>query len=65
MFVRGPAIVNSLVVCVWQKQFKNFEEAKEAVDVWVNFYNTERPHQTIGYETPERFYQSTGLRKIA
>jgi putative transposase len=43
--------------CVWQKQFKNFEEAKRAVDQWVEFYNRERPHQALGYETPQRFYQ--------
>jgi putative transposase len=44
--------------CVWQNQFKNFEEAKFAVDRWAKFYNQERPHQSLGYETPERFYQT-------
>lgn len=42
--------------CVWQRPFKNFEEAKKAVDAWVLQYNQERPHQTLGYETPQRFY---------
>jgi len=54
--------------CVWQNQFRNFEEAKKAVDRWMEFYNTERPHQALGYETPQRFYgkqYNLSLRKIA
>jgi len=54
--------------CVWQHQFKNFEEAKVAVDAWVKFYNTKRPHQSIGYETTHRFYankSNRGLREVA
>lgn len=54
--------------CVWQQQFRNFEEAKVAVDKWVQFYNEERPHQTLGYETPQRFFAKNlnqSLRKIA
>jgi len=51
--------------CVWQNQFKNFEEAKSAVDKWVAFYNAERPHQTLNYDTPAAFYESEGVRNIA
>jgi putative transposase len=54
--------------CVWQNQFRNFEEAKAAVDQWVTFYNSERPHQSLGYETPQRFYQKKqqqSLRSVA
>ena len=53
---------------VWQHQFRNFKEAKTAVDKWVMFYNTERPHQALGYETPQRYYAKQydlSLRKIA
>ena len=42
--------------------------AKEKVDKWAEFYNQERPHQTLGYETPNRFYDKQynfSLRKIA
>lgn len=42
--------------CVWQKSFKNFAEAKTAVDAWMVQYNQDRPHQTLGYETPQRFF---------
>jgi len=52
--------------CVWQYQFKNFEEAKDAVDKWIHHYNNERPHQTLGYLTPAEFYnQHESVRKIA
>lgn len=50
--------------CVWQKPFKNFEQAKEAVDKWVIQYNQDRPHQTLAYETPQRFYERS-LRTVA
>lgn len=43
--------------CVWQHQFRNFEEAKPIVEKWVQDYNIQRPHQTLGYETPQRFFQ--------
>jgi len=43
--------------CVWQKQFRNFAEAKTDVDAWISRYNQERPHQTLKYETPQRFYE--------
>ena len=52
--------------CVWQYQFKDFEEAKEAVDKWIHHYNNERPHQTLGYLTPVEFYdQSNCIREVA
>lgn len=50
--------------CVWQNQFKNFNEAKPKVDAWIKQYNQDRPHQTLGYETPQRFYQRS-LRSAA
>lgn len=50
--------------CVWQYKFNNFEEAKIAVDSWIQRYNTERPHQTLSYETPAKFYEKS-LRTVA
>lgn len=53
--------------CVWQYQFKNFDEAKQAVDKWIEDYNNNRPHQALAYKTPVEFY--TGklevIRKVA
>jgi putative transposase len=67
---KGNAVIERLFrslkeECVWQQQFRNFEEAKIAVDAWVTFYNAERPHQSIGYETPQRFYKKQSLGKVA
>lgn len=45
--------------CVWQHQFKSFDEAKAFVDQWVKQYNEDRPHQTLNYLTPAQFYEKT------
>lgn len=50
--------------CVWQQSFKSFAEAKPKVDAWIRQYNEDRPHQTLGYETPQRFYKRS-LRSAA
>jgi putative transposase len=53
--------------CVWQHRFKNFAEAKAAVELWISTYNNDRPHQTLNYLTPAQFYQKGGttIQKIA
>lgn len=50
--------------CVWQHQFRNFDEAKPIVDAWVQEYNSARPHQTLGYLSPDEFYERNCARKI-
>ena len=40
--------------------FKTLPLAQQALDEWVAFYNTQRPHQGIGMQTPSaRFSQAT------
>lgn len=41
--------------CVWQHQFKSFKEARRIVLRWVEWYNSERPHQALGYLSPREF----------
>jgi len=37
--------------------FRNLKTAQEALDEWVNYYNTQRPHQSLDDVTPEsRFH---------
>jgi transposase InsO family protein len=37
--------------------FRNLKTAQEALDEWVNYYNTQRPHQALADATPEsRFH---------
>jgi transposase InsO family protein len=41
--------------------FRNLNTAQEALDEWVSYYNTQRPHQSLGDTTPEsRFRLSDG-----
>ena len=32
-------------------------EAKAGIGSWLEFYNTERQHQSLGYRTPRQIYQ--------
>jgi transposase InsO family protein len=41
--------------------FRNLKTAQEALDEWVNYYNTQRPHQSLGDLTPQsRFHADDG-----
>ena len=31
-------------------------EAKAGIGAWLDFYNTERQHQSLGYRTPRQIY---------
>ncbi len=35
--------------------FASLAEAKVLVEAWRNAYNTERPHQSLGYKTPQEY----------
>jgi putative transposase len=44
--------------------FMPLDHAREKVPVWINDYNTERPHSSRGYATPAAFHaelKSKGL----
>ena len=40
---------------VYLKAYSNGREAKDGLEAYFHFYNTERPHQASGYRTPEVF----------
>src|SRR5919109_5270624 len=40
--------------------FRNLKTAQEALDEWVTYYNTQRPHQALGDATPESRFRSGG-----
>ena len=50
--------------CVWQHNFTSFEEARRTITQWINWYNTGRPHQSLGYISPSR-YHSQKLQLVA
>jgi hypothetical protein len=35
----------------------NGTEARAGIGAYLNFYNRERPHQTLGYQTPGAVFQ--------
>jgi Transposase and inactivated derivatives len=41
--------------CVWQYNFKSFEEAKREIARWIAWYNQGHPHQAPGYLSPVQF----------
>jgi len=40
--------------------FKTLKTAQEALDEWVTYYNTQRPHQALGDLSPESRFRSAG-----
>jgi putative transposase len=43
--------------CVWQQQFRTFHEVLKAISAWIQWYNTERPHQALGYRSPQAYHR--------
>jgi putative transposase len=48
--------------CIWQHQFGSFKEARERIDTWMRWYNDERPHQSLQYQSPRQYRQQQDLR---
>ncbi len=45
--------------------FRNLKTAQEALDEWVSYYNTQRPHQSLGDMTPvSRFHGEDKRREL-
>lgn len=38
--------------CVWLHRFKSFQHAHATIDRYIRYYNTARPHQALGYQSP-------------
>jgi putative transposase len=41
--------------CLNREVFRNGREAQMIVEGWRKYYNAERPHSALGYQTPEEF----------
>jgi putative transposase len=64
---RGRALDNIFVERLWRnvkyedvylKGYANMAELMVGLAQYFAFYNAERPHQALGYETPDRVYRS-------
>ena len=42
-----------------RQMFRNLKTAQEALDEWVSYYNTQRPHQALGDATPESRFKAS------
>jgi putative transposase len=47
--------------CVWQHNFGCFAEARAKIRDWIGWYNERRPHQALGYLSPQQFRQQQRL----
>ena len=51
---------------IYRTQYKSEQQFAESVESYIEFYNTQRPHSTLNYKTPDRFeaiYEGKGNRK--
>jgi len=46
--------------CVWQHRFASFDEARRTISQWMQWYNEARPHQALGYQSPQQYRQKQG-----
>ena len=42
---------------VYIKSYATIDDAREGLNLYFPFYNKKRPHQSLGYHTPEEWYQ--------
>ena len=46
---------------VYLKDYQLVSEARDGVGKWIDFYNHQRPHQSLGYRTPGAVYKEGGV----
>jgi putative transposase len=42
--------------CIFLNSLETLEQARRVIEEYIVFYNTERPHQSLNYKTPEVIY---------
>lgn len=73
---RGRCYDNIFIERLWRslkyeliyiQEFENGKELTEEVNKWFNWYNKERPHQALDYQTPDEVYRRslTMTRKLS
>ena len=65
---RGQYLDNVFIERLWRtvkyeevylKAYENGREARSEIGAYLSFYNTQRPHQALGYKTPTELYLET------
>jgi putative transposase len=64
---RGRCLDNIFIERLWRslkyeevylKEYRVVPEARAGIGRWFQFYNHERPHQSLGYRTPASVYEA-------
>jgi putative transposase len=50
--------------CLDQDGFVSLEEAQQTIEAWRIEYNTERPHRSLGQQTPAASAWSTAMENM-
>ena len=46
-----------------EQRFKDYDDARQRISEFVQFYNESRPHGSIGYKVPSQAHQETGIQR--
>ena len=49
---------------VYLKAYESVKEAKESIKRWMNFYCSERTHQSLDRQTPDELYSQHSVRRL-
>ena len=47
------------------RESRNLQEAQPVTAEWLNYYNTQRPHESLNYETPSGYRRRQGYPPAA
>ena len=47
---------------VFLHAYDDLDEARTGIGRYFDFYNLKRPHQALGYQTPDAFYRGLAHR---
>lgn len=63
---KGPCLDNIYIERFWKslkyeevylKSYDSVEQCRHEVGLYIQWYNTKRPHQSLGHQTPQTIYQ--------
>lgn len=47
-----------------RRPYRTLGDFLRAAEQWVNFYNTTRPHESLGYRSPAQYAREQGLEGV-
>ena len=60
---RVNGIIKNESVYRQERRFETFEEAQKEIERFIHFYNSRRPHYSIGLQTPDAAHKQSGAQK--